>query len=209
MHDTSIKNVTLFIETYVQNENKTVVEIGSKGYQGQFTFRDLLPNNINFIGVDFQEGYNVDVVLDDPYKIPLEDNSVDYVISSSCFEHSEFFWLSFLEVMRILKPNGIFYLNAPSNGVFHRYPVDCWRFFPDSGLALSKWSKRNGIDCELLEQYTSLKENDIWLDNVSIFIKSLDSSNFPKNRILDSFKNFKNGTIFPNHEEYLNSNFND
>lgn len=99
MHDTSIKNVSRFIETYVENDTKKLVEIGSKAYQGQFTFRDLLPNNINFIGVDFQSGYNVDIVLDDPYKIPLDDNSVDYVISSSCFEHSEFFWLSFLEVM--------------------------------------------------------------------------------------------------------------
>ena len=30
----------------------------------------------------------------------------------------------------------LFYLNAPSNGEFHRYPVDCWRFYPDAGGAL-------------------------------------------------------------------------
>ena len=31
----------------------------------------------------------------------------------------------------MLRPAGLFYLNAPSNGDFHRYPVDCWRIMPD------------------------------------------------------------------------------
>jgi SAM-dependent methyltransferase len=70
------------------------------------------------------------------YKLPFADGSVDVVLSSSCFEHSEFFWLLFLEILRVLRPEGLFYLNAPSNGPFHRYPVDCWRFYPDSGNAL-------------------------------------------------------------------------
>jgi SAM-dependent methyltransferase len=202
MHDTSIKNCQRFISNYVTNENKKLVEIGSKSYQGQFSFSQLLPEKVNYIGVDFQSGLNVDIVLDDPYKIPIEDNSIDYVISSSCFEHSEFFWMSFLEIIRILKPGGLFYLNAPSNGAFHRFPVDCWRFYPDSGLALSKWAKHNGLECELLEQYTSNRENDIWLDYVSVFIKCTDSSLFPNNRIID-FKDFSNGTKYPNHELYL------
>jgi SAM-dependent methyltransferase len=188
------------------NDEKKLVEIGSKSYQGQFSFSQLLPEKIKYIGVDFQSGLNVDVVLEDPYTIPIDDNSVDYVISSSCFEHSEFFWLSFLEIMRILKPGGLFYLNVPSNGAFHRYPVDCWRFYPDSGVALSKWSKHSGIDCELLEQYTSNRENDIWLDYVSVFIKSSDNSTFPKNRIINTFNDYSNGTLYPNHENYLNFN---
>ena len=60
------------------------------------------------------------IVLEDPYKLPFDSDSVDIVICSSCFEHSEMFWLLFLEVMRILKPTGLFYMNAPSNGAFHK-----------------------------------------------------------------------------------------
>ena len=70
--------------------------------------------------MDFQQARGVDVVLDDPYKLPLDDASVDIVVSSSCFEHSEMFWLVFLEVMRVLKSDGLFYLNAPSAGSFHQ-----------------------------------------------------------------------------------------
>lgn len=142
MHDTSIKNCQRFISNYVTNDEKKLVEIGSKSYQGQFSFGQLLPEKIKYIGVDFQSGLNVDFVLEDPYTIPIDDNSVDYVISSSCFENSEFFWLSFLEIMRILKPGGLFYLNVPSNGAFHRYSVDCWRFYPDREVTI-KWSIKN------------------------------------------------------------------
>ena len=82
------------------------------------------------------------MVLDDPYHLPLASESVDVVVSSSRFEHVEFFWLMFNEVLRVFKPDGLFYLNAPSNGEFHRYPVDCWRFYPDAAQALVNW----GVD---------------------------------------------------------------
>ena len=66
------------------------------------------------------------------------------------------FWVSYLEILRILKPVGLFYLNAPSDGAVHKYPVDCWRFYPDSGQALVTWSKRNGFNNVLLECYTQM-----------------------------------------------------
>ena len=84
------------------------------------------------------------MVLDDPYTLPFADESVDIVVSTSCLEHSEMFWLSFLEMLRVLRPTGLLYLNVSSNGNFHRYPVDCWRFYPDSGVAMVCWARRNG-----------------------------------------------------------------
>jgi hypothetical protein len=38
---------------------------------------------------------------------PLKNDFADVIVSSSCFEHSEFFWLLFNESLRILKPNGL------------------------------------------------------------------------------------------------------
>src|SRR5690606_22164720 len=102
----------------------------------------VAPANVTYIGLDFEKAKGVDVLLTDPYTLPFENESVDVVVSSSCFEHSEMFWLVFAEILRILKPNGLVYLNAPSNGVVHRYPVDCWRFYPDAGEALATWGKR-------------------------------------------------------------------
>ena len=63
---------------------------------------------------------------------------------------------------------------------------------------------RSNIECEVLEQYTSLKENDIWNDYVAIFMKGSNYiSNYP-NRIIYNFDNYINGTLYPNHEEYIN-----
>lgn len=203
MHKTAEENAKRFFETYVSqnNENVSFLEIGS--YLSSFNIRLLAPTESNYVGVDLGPGPGVDIVLTDPYKLPFEDNTFDYVISSSCFEHSEFFWVLFLEIMRVLKPTGLFYLNAPSNGDFHRFPVDCWRFYPDSGEALSNWAKRNNYNSGVVEQYTSNNETDIWSDYVSIFIKDINTIEKYPNRITTNFNNYTNGSIFP-HNSLLN-----
>src|SRR3546814_4044367 len=91
--------------------------------------------------------------------------------SSSCMEHSEFFWVLFLEMLRIVKPSGLIYLNVPSNGSFHRYPVDCWRFYPDSGSALAKWGKHNGYPVALLESFIGRQDGGPWNDAVAVFVR--------------------------------------
>lgn len=200
MHKTAEQNAKRFFETYV-NDGSNILEIGSN--LSTFNIRSLSPKDSKYIGVDLIQGRGVDIVLTDPYQLPFEDDSFDFVISSSCFEHSEFFWLTYIEIMRVLKPSGLFYLNAPSNGDFHRFPVDCWRFFPDSGSALSNWGKRNGYDNEVLEQYTSNKDKDIWCDYVSIFIKDVKLIDKYTNRIINNFNDFTNGSIYP-HKEFKN-----
>ena len=114
MHDTAMQYGAAFFNTYLKNtEDLTIVDIGSQDVNG--SLRSVAPTNNKYIGVDFAEAKGVDVVITDPYSLPFEDESVDAVVSSSCFEHSEFFWLLFNEALRILKPNGLLYINAPSD----------------------------------------------------------------------------------------------
>ena len=152
MHHTAMEHGRLFFETYVKDASGlTIMDLGAQDVNG--SLRDLAPVGARYVGVDFENAKGVDVVITDPYALPFEDASIDVCVSSSCFEHSEFFWLVFLEIMRVLKPPGLFYLNSPSNGFFHRYPVDCWRFYPDSGVALQNWARRNCYPVELLESF--------------------------------------------------------
>lgn len=51
-----------------------------------------------------------------------------------------------LEIARILKPHGICCIIAPSGGPEHRYPVDCWRFYPDGCAALARFAKLELIE---------------------------------------------------------------
>jgi SAM-dependent methyltransferase len=205
MHPTAMQNCNSFFVAYagyfIQDAKTKIIEIGSQDVNG--SLKSITPKIFNYTGVDFQAAEGVDVVLSDPYCLPFETESIDIVLSSSCFEHSEMFWLVFLEIMRILKPAGLFYLNAPSAGAFHRYPVDCWRFYPDSGRALVNWSKRNGGNSQLLESY--IQKGGSWQDFVGVFIKDQShASKYPK-RILDNKKDFENGLIFGS-ENTLNPN---
>ena len=194
MHPSAMSNGKRFFDTYVSRLGEvSVVDIGAQDVNG--SLREVCPKNARYTGVDFAKAEGVDVVLTDPYLLPFEDDSTNVVVSSSCFEHSEMFWVLFLEILRILTPDGLFYLNAPSNGVFHRYPVDCWRFYPECGAALVKWARRSGVNAVLLESYTSLQENDSWNDFVGVFVKDADCASLHPNRILHTFDDFYNGLI--------------
>lgn len=196
MHPTAIYNCKHFFDTYAgafQRPGTKVIEIGSQDVNG--SLRDCCPSAFEYLGADLVSGKGVDVILEDPYSLPFETASTDIVISSSCFEHSEMFWVLFLEIMRILRPDGLFYLNVPSNGDFHRHPVDCWRFYPDSGRALVTWAKRNGMNPALLESYTSVQIQDQWNDYVAVYVKDENLASRHPSRILASMKDCNNGVI--------------
>jgi len=78
--------------------------------------------------MDVSEGPNVDVVYDpDSWPFGNDINRLfDVIISSSCFEHDDFFWSTFVNMVSSLKPNGIMFINVPSSGGVHRYPIDSW-----------------------------------------------------------------------------------
>lgn len=195
MHPSAMENGRLFFETYVRRLGQaTVVEIGSQDVNG--SLRDVCPPNTKYIGLDFQEAKGVDVLLTDPYSLPFEDESVDVVVSSSCLEHSEMFWLVFTEVLRILKPDGLFYLNVPSNGSFHRYPVDCWRFYPDAGDALVSWGKRCGYRPALLESYVGAQDAGEWNDFVAIFVKDESQATLHPYRIASQKTDLENNKMW-------------
>lgn len=194
MHFSAMKNGRLFFETYVRDmEAPTVVDIGAQDVNG--SLRSVAPSHAEYVGVDFVAGRGVDVILQDPYVLPFPSESVDVIVSSSCFEHSEMFWVLFLEMLRILKPTGVLYLNVPSNGYFHRYPVDCWRFYPDAGKALVTWAERNGLTPTLLESYVSQMDAQGWSDFVAVYVKdSAHTGRYPR-RIVESHPPFANASV--------------
>lgn len=198
MHPTAMQNCKDFFECYApanrSGDGVNVFDIGSQNVNG--SLKEVCPASYRYVGVDFVAGAGVDVVLEDPYKLPFSSDATDIVLSSSCFEHAEMFWILFLEILRILKPGGLFYLNVPSNGDFHRWPVDCWRFYPDSGRALVKWAQRNGISAALLESYTSTQIGDQWNDYVAVFVKEESYADRHPDRILAKKGDYNNGFLY-------------
>ena len=186
MHVSAEKYGCLFFDTYAeyytrnQNYKPLAVEIG-------FGLDKTLEHKALSVGFDYK---GVDEIHtdnpDDVYRLPFENGTVDVVVSSSCFEHDCFFWITFLEIMRVLKPNGTFYLNAPSRGGYHCHPIDCFRFFPDAGLALTKWGRKNNMKVHLLESFTDTSES--WNDYVAVFLRDEEFRLGFKTKMLDSVK---------------------
>jgi SAM-dependent methyltransferase len=204
MHDTAMDLGREFFKAYVrQDGNLRIVEIGAQNVNG--SLRDVATPGNQYIGVDFVEGKGVDVIMQDPYALPFESESVDVVLSSSVFEHSEFFWLLFTEIQRILKPGGLFYLNVPSNGFVHRFPADCWRFYPDSGIALQNWGRRNGYQTVLLESFTARQKADVWNDFVAVFARDARHVAEHPRRLQSSYKSYTNGYTVENGGAFTNA----
>ncbi len=203
MHSSAKRNFERFLKTYKDNFNKEstleVLDIGSLNLNENWvTVKSMLRDSgikFNYTGIDIKEGLNVDIVIKDVYSLKeVGSKKFDLVTATSIFEHVEFFWLTYLEILKVLKPNGILYSNTPSNGDFHRWPVDCWRFYPDSSNALVNWGKKNNFDSILLECFTSKQYLECgWSDYVSIILKDKKFIDQFKNKMLYEYKDFLNG----------------
>jgi SAM-dependent methyltransferase len=124
-----------------------ILDVGAMNVNG--SYRELLTDaNWQYTGVDMAAGPGVDLVLPSPYDWSgLQSACYDVVISGQAFEHIEYPWVTILEVSRVLKPGGIVCVIAPSGGYEHRYPVDCWRYYPDGMAALARWADLDVVSC--------------------------------------------------------------
>jgi SAM-dependent methyltransferase len=173
MHDSSRRLMKDFFDRYLDKENPlNILDVGSYSVCG--SYRDLLDSNWNYIGLDMTEGPNVDIVPSDIYNWKeIKEESFDVVISGQAFEHIEFPWITITEISRVLKQGGLVCIIAPSAGKEHRYPVDCYRYYPDGMRALTKWAK-----LEVLESYMERDPakyplmNKMWQDCILIAKKS-------------------------------------
>ena len=191
MHDTALFYGKKFFENYLVKPSK-ILDIGSKDENG--SLRKYTKDTHEYIGIDMTNGNNVDIVQKDPYILPFEDNTFDAITSTSVFEHSGMFWVLSNEIFRVLKPNGVFYLNAPSNGPYHTYPEDCYRFYPDAGNGILEWGIRSGFkNLIILESFIGNKKNDNWNDFICIFLKDFNYlDNYPS-RIINKHNSFSFG----------------
>jgi SAM-dependent methyltransferase len=142
VHQSSYSKMESFLRTYAdkipRHDGKSrILEIGSRSYEGQTTYKTLInPDKFEHVGLDLEPGLNVDIVAHG-YALPeVGSETFDLCISGQTFEHNPFFWVTMSEITRALVPGGYACIIAPGAGMVHRYPVDCWRFYPDSWAAL-------------------------------------------------------------------------
>lgn len=172
MHQSSFDKMKDFVHRYLdlkRDEPLLILDIGSRNING--TYRELFNSPAWFyIGLDIEPGENVNCVIPDPYTWTMvSSNSIDVIISGQAFEHIEYIWQTMQEISRVLKTGGICCIIAPSAGIEHRYPIDCWRIYPDGFRALAQYG---GL--KVVEVYTQWENqnypdgSDMWHDSVLI-----------------------------------------
>lgn len=176
MHQSSFNKMVFLFEHYLcstKSTFSTVLDFGSYNVNG--TYKSIFPStHWHYKGIDLQHGPNVDYVPIDPYSWDeIENNSVDLVVSGQALEHCEFPWLIFEETKRVLRNSGKCIFIAPSSGHEHKFPVDCWRIYPDGMKALCKHAGLNVLYCETdWNPKFHQDESHVWKDTALVAEKS-------------------------------------
>lgn len=137
--------------TSVQNrfpthfKQKRVLDCGSLDINGnnRYLFTDC-----DYTGIDVGVGKNVDIVST-IHEFESEDSNYDLIISTECFEHDMHYRESLLNIVRMLKPGGMFLFTCATTG---RPEHGTRRTSPkDAPLLSGEWS----------DYYKNLTEEDI------------------------------------------------
>jgi SAM-dependent methyltransferase len=163
-----------------------VLDIGSLDINGnnQYLFEDCL-----YLGVDLLPGKNVDLASKG-HELMLPDESIDVIISTECFEHDQFYALTLKNIVRMLKPGGLFVFTCattgrPEHGTRRTTPKDS-PFTQEFG----DWS----------DYYKNLQEDDIQsvLDMKALFKKYAFSVDSVTHDLY--FWGIKKGTLINRHD---------
>src|SRR5262245_29503333 len=95
-----------------------IFDIGSKESRGFYAFGSP-PSDAKVVCVDIESGPGVDLVADAHDLHMVADESVDFVISISVLEHVRQPQKVMQEIFRILKPDGMVYINVHFVFPFH------------------------------------------------------------------------------------------
>lgn len=163
MHQSSLEAMARFVEEELgdrRGQALQILDVGSMDVNG--SYRQFFDDPAwTYTGVDMEAGPGVDAVLPQPYDWSgLADSAYDVVVSGQAFEHIEFPWVTILEVARVLRPGGLLCLIVPSGGHEHRYPLDCWRYYPDGIRALAHWA-----DLDVVRADTAWEPRRDYTDN--------------------------------------------
>lgn len=182
MHASAHDKARVFRAAYLRDVEATavtVLDVGSAIVEGQSLSNRTVMGNPAWTlrGMDIEPGLNVDIVVADPYDWKeIATGSVDVVTCSEVFEHAEYFWITILEISRVLKGNGLAFITSPGGGPLHRFPVDCWRFYDDAFPALARYAGLSLLEAQV-QWVPAYRKGIQWRDSSAVMQKpALDTT---------------------------------
>ncbi|MCU1427042.1 MAG: Methyltransferase type 11 [Actinomycetia bacterium] len=102
----------------------TVVDYGC----ADLKYRDLFGEKVRYVGADLPGNRDATIELHPDGTLPIPDSSADAVFSSQVLEHVADPAMYLAECERVLRPGGKLLLSTHGIMVYHRDPVDYWRW---------------------------------------------------------------------------------
>ena len=112
-------------------DNYSVLEIGTLRWEKDKPthHKDIFPKANEYIMTDVQAGIDVDIVSDiHSLSDVFGENRFDVIFIPSVFEHLRKPWIAAKEVLKTLKPKGLFFVQTHQTFPLHGYPHDYYRY---------------------------------------------------------------------------------
>jgi len=127
--------------------NRLVLDIGSLDINGN---NSIFFKNCLYLGIDLMLGKNVDFTSKG-HELMFPDACADVIISTECFEHDMFYEKTLKNIVRLLKPGGLFFFTCATTG---RHEHGTRRTTPSKAPLLEHFA-------EWADYYKNLEEADI------------------------------------------------
>lgn len=135
----------------------TLVDFGC----GSMPYREIYEPLVNhYIGVDLPGNTCADLHINQNGEVPLDNASVDIILSSQVLEHVPSPERYIKEAYRLLKPGGLLFLSTHSYWMYHPDPTDFWRWTREG---LRKEIERAGFRIEHIRGVMNLAASGLQL----------------------------------------------
>lgn len=94
-------------------------------------YRCLFPETADYLRADLEGNTTASIRINDDGTLPLDDSSIDVVLSTQVLEHVVSPETYVRECKRVLRPGGHLILSTHGLWIYHRDPVDYWRWTSD------------------------------------------------------------------------------
>lgn len=143
------------------------LEVGSADITGNCR-KWFMNRGYDYDGIDIEPGPNVDKVVSDSCLWDLGEQ-FDVIVSLNTMEHVDRPWILVRTMAEhVVKYTGLLLIVAPFSFKFHRHPVDCWRYTPDSMQILADDSKMTLVTAYLDYEASALRAT---VSDIAWFIK--------------------------------------
>jgi len=144
-----------------------ILEIGSRNVTGGATRGPF--SAAHYVGFDFYEGENVDVV-GDAHKLSSyfdENEKFDLIFSSAVFEHFHMPWIVAQEIQKLLKLGGYVFVETHFSFGAHERP---WNFFQFSDMGLRALFN-DALGFELIDCGMSNRMNGVFSQEADEYLR--------------------------------------